>query len=122
MELCDLIATLEACDPDTRVPLGFGNPHSYRGCYDELAFEPVRNTTVGEMLTCAKESLGRSFSGYKGGEYTMTAYTGCWLAEHGRTGEGIGPVLLAYMTGHVDGYRTECEHDADEFCAVAMEG
>jgi len=41
MMLSDIIETLEKYDPATIVPLGFGEPHSYRGYYDQLAFEPV---------------------------------------------------------------------------------
>ncbi len=99
MTLQELIDALAVCDSRTRVPLGFGYPHSYRGCYDELAFEPVRDTTVGAMLAAARAAMGATYQGYKGGSYTMQPYTEVWIAEHGHTGEGIGLVLLAYMTG-----------------------
>jgi len=99
LTLGELIDTLSRCNPATHVLLGFGNPHSYRGCYEELAFEPVEDTTVGAMLACATEALGSTYQGYKGGYFTMTAYTSVWLAQEGTCGEGIGPVLIAYMTG-----------------------
>jgi len=99
LTLGELIDTLSRCNPATHVLLGFGNPHSYRGCYEELAFEPVEDTTVGAMLACATEALGSTYQGYKGGDFTMTAYTSVWLAQEGTYGEGIGPVLIAYMTG-----------------------
>jgi len=102
MTLQELIDTLSSCNPATRVLLGFGNPHSYRGVYDELAFESVEGTTVGAMLAAAKDALGSTYAGYKGGEYTMTPYTPVWLARQGQgDGDTIGPVLLAYMTGAV---------------------
>lgn len=97
MTLGELIATLEAADPDMTVPQGIGKPHSYRGYYDELAFEPVRNVTVRQMLADARSAVGATYDGWKGGEYTMTEDTGCWLAVEGSTGESIGPVLLLYM-------------------------
>lgn len=102
MMLGELIAALEACDPETKVPIGFGHPHSYRGYYTDLAFEPVRDTTIGAMLAAAKEALGRVYQGYKGGDYLMGEYNDCWLSEYGTTGEGLGPVLLAYMTGRIE--------------------
>lgn len=97
MVLSELIEMLESVDPATSVPCGFGNPHSYRGYYAELAFEPIKDTTAGEMLACARGALGRTFMGYKGGEFKMEGYTDVWLANWGDTGEGIGPVLLRYM-------------------------
>lgn len=110
MILSELIELLEKEDPTQRVPLGFGRPHSYRGYYDELAFEPVENTTIGEMLADAKGALGKTYHGYKGGEYEMGPYTTCWLANYGDTGEGIGPVLLRYMLGK-ENAQSEPRHD-----------
>lgn len=98
MTLGELIAALEKPDPSRKVPLGFASPHSYRGIYAELAFEPKADVTVGEMLASARSALGATYEGWKGGEYTMTGYTDCWLAEHGHgAGETIGPVLLTLM-------------------------
>jgi hypothetical protein len=102
MHLKQLIETLEKHDPAKRVPLGFGRPHSYRGYYSDLAFEPVENTTVGGMLTAARSAMGATYTGYKGGEYQMDEWTTCWLANYGDCGEGIGPVLLRYMLGEVE--------------------
>jgi hypothetical protein len=99
MTLGELIALLEARDPEQVVPLGFGNPHSYRGYYHELGFEPVRNVTVGAMLASARSALGSTYEGYKGGEYTMSDHTYCWLAEWGSEGETLGRTLLSYMLG-----------------------
>ena len=101
MILKELIETLEKHPADKIVRRGFNRPHSYRGYYDQLAFEPSENVTVGEMLKCAKDSLGKTFTGYKGGEYEMGEYTDVWLSEYGTTGEGIGKTLLAYMLGEV---------------------
>ena len=99
MILENLIHALEQEYESKIVPMGFNNPHSYRGYYEDLAFEPAENVTVGEMLKCAKEALGQTFSGYKGGDYTMKKYTTVWLANYGDTGEGIGAILLNYMLG-----------------------
>lgn len=101
MPLGELIERLEGC-ADRKVRLGFGKPHSYRGYYEDLAFEPVRNTTVGAMLKAAKGALEKTFEGYKGGDFTMTKDTHCWIAEWGGTGEPIGPLLLSFMLGEVE--------------------
>lgn len=98
MSLGLVIERLEKADPNKRVKRGFGQPMSYRGSYDELAFEPVKNTTVGEMLVHARSALGKTFEGYKGGDYTMSEYTPCWIAEYGCTSDDrLGPLLLDLM-------------------------
>jgi hypothetical protein len=99
--LGELIAFLEARDPAIVVPMGFHEPHSYRGDYFCLAFEPLPNTTVGAMLACAREALGKTYQGYKGGDYVMKEYTNVYLSEYGTTGEEIGPILLQYMVGEL---------------------
>lgn len=101
MMLGELIEYLEKEDPDKVVPLGFRQPDSYRGYYDQLAFEPVKNITVGAMLACAKEAMGKTYQGYKGGDFEMHQYTDVWLACWGECGEGIGETLLDYMMGKV---------------------
>lgn len=101
MDLGSLISALESKPRDQFVRCGFGNPHSYRGSYDELAFEPVIDTTVGAMLDCARSALGKTFEGYKGGSYQMNDYTDCHLSFYGTSAnsEALGPVLLALMLG-----------------------
>lgn len=87
--LGELIRYLELLPPDQPVDVGFGRPHSYRGYYEDLAFEPVANTTIGNMLAAARSALGATFEGYKGGDYVMGERTDCWLAEYGDTGVPI---------------------------------
>ena len=111
MELGELIAFLEEEDQGLTVDVGFHNPHSYRGYYDELAFEPTRNITVAEMLACAKSALGTTYHGWKGGEYEMLEYTRIWLAHKGQSGEGISTLLLYYMFGKPEEYAMD---DSDE--------
>lgn len=102
MTLIELIEFLEKQDPSIIVPLGFTDPHSYRGYYDQLAFEPKANVTVNQMLTEAKSAIGQTFIGYKGGGFLMMKSTNVWLAEYSCTGESIGLTLLKYMVGEYD--------------------
>ena len=97
MTLGDLIERLEQEDQNKVLKLGFNFPHSYRGYYDQLAFEPVENVTVSEMLDAARSCVERTFSGYKGGDYTMTLWTDCWLANYGSCGDELSLRLLNYM-------------------------
>lgn len=94
-DLEDLIAWLEKQNPDAVVPHGFGDPMSYRGDYSDLAFAPVENARIGDMLNHAKSALGATFTGYKGGDYTMGEYSTCYIAEYGTSaGDMIGPTML----------------------------
>jgi hypothetical protein len=101
LDLEDLIGILEAHDPDKTVKVGFTSPHSYRGYYEDLAFELAENVTVGAMLADARTALGKTFQGYKGGDYEMGNWTSVWLAEYGCTGESLGRVLLSFLLGNV---------------------
>jgi hypothetical protein len=97
MELGELINRLKEEDYALVVPNGFGSPHSYRGYYEQLAFEPAKDVTIGSMLKCARACVGKIFIGYKGGNFEMNTYTECWLAEYGHCGEELGGRLLEYM-------------------------
>jgi hypothetical protein len=99
MKLGELVSFLSTRDPNLTVPLGFGFPHSHRGNYEDLAFKPVLNTTVGAMLQSAASALNKTYSGWKGGDYTMNEWTDCWLADWGCVGETLGEYLLRYMVG-----------------------
>lgn len=106
MTLAELIAALEAADPERVCPIGFTNPHSYRGDYRDLAFEPATNVAVAEMLDLARSADGATYEGWKGGDYTMGPNTNVHLATRGDCGEEIGPVLLRYMLGVVEAAHT----------------
>lgn len=75
----------EECNktPDLVLSFGFGNPHSWRGDYCDLAFEPKENVPIKEMLSDAKKCIGMTFTGYKGGEFTMADYTQVWFDYYG---------------------------------------
>ena len=100
MTLGELIETLEREPADKVVPVGFTHAHSYRGYYDELAFEFAANVRVGDMLNEALSAVEKVFGGYKGGDYRMSLATDCWLAEYGRCGEAFSKLTLAVMLGH----------------------
>jgi len=95
----DLIKKLEELPKEQEVVKGFTSPHSYRGYYECLAFEPCEDTTVGAMLNSAKEGYNNVYQGYKGGKYKMTDGTECYLAFYGSIGEEMGETLLDYMLG-----------------------
>jgi len=89
MNLEDLIFELEKRDPSKAVRFGFAEGMSWRGSYDEAAFEPKEETTFGEMLRHAKDLLGTAQCGYKGGAYEMHGYVSTHIASYGNCGEPI---------------------------------
>lgn len=99
MTLGELIERLEKEDQTLVVPMGWGYPHSYRGNYCDLAFEPKENVSVAEMLSDAKESLGKTFVGYKGGDFEMDEFAYVYIAHEGCCGDGLSHLLLDYMFG-----------------------
>jgi hypothetical protein len=99
MTLGELITRLESEDPARSVMRGFDCAHSYRGFYDQLAFRPQSNVSIGDMLAEARSAVGTVYSGYKGGEFLMSRDTTVWLAQYGNLGEEIGPNLIRMMLG-----------------------
>lgn len=100
MNLGELIEMLGKCDPNHVVKWGFGRPHSWRGSYNELAFDPAKNVTIGSMLENARSALGETFTGWKGGEYVMDEHTPIHLDFDGNCMDNVEWIfLLRYMTG-----------------------
>lgn len=62
---------------------------SYRGYYSDLAIghddEWAKPRTLGLLLDDLTAAVGKTFYGYKGGEYTMTRYTVVWAANYGQS-------------------------------------
>jgi len=66
------------------------SPDSYRGYYSDLSFEPQSEAvSVKDFSMMLNESLGKTFNGYKGGDFTMTEDTPLWMANYGECGEAI---------------------------------
>ncbi len=88
-ELCQV---LSAAPQDSKVVLDHnlsvspGSPDSYRGYYSDLAFAPSSEPiTVKDFKAVCQDCLGKTFEGYKGGDYTMGPETPLWLSSYGTT-------------------------------------
>lgn len=94
MTLGKLIAALTELPGDTLID-GIEAPHSYRGYYSDLAFEPAaEKVKAADALAMCRAAMGEVFCGYKGGDYVMGALTPVWIATWGNCGKkfmGIGP-------------------------------
>jgi hypothetical protein len=97
MNLKELIDILEKSPQYLVVPRGFGSPHSWRGIYSELAFEPEENVSVAHMLEAAKSAVGTTYEGYKGGDFTVTESTEVHVEEYGMGKDLIGEMFMWYM-------------------------
>ena len=99
-----VIEVLSSVDPAKQVSPGFGFADSYRGYYEQVAFEPVPSATVGSMLREAQRAVGRTYEGYKGGKFTMDEDTTCVVASYGVSNgtydaDALVDVLLAAVRG-----------------------
>lgn len=83
---------------------------SWRGSYDELAlnFETQgEEMKVSEFLKMLKECVGKTFTGYKGGDFTMHKGTPIWVANYSHSGNTavIDVVDNGYKILLITGYR-----------------
>lgn len=64
---------------------------SYRGYYDQLSIgcddHECHGKTAVEFLAMLRSADGKTFEGYKGGEYRMHAATPMWVSEYGEASE-----------------------------------
>lgn len=89
LTLGGIIAWVEQ-QPDATVFHTLHHPHSYRGYYQCLAFEPAPGTmTKAELLSLLRSCNGVPYGGYKGGFYFMGLNTDCFLANWSETGSAM---------------------------------
>lgn len=92
--LGQIIGELEKIPQGARIQFSDGRLPTYleswRGVYAELSLVPYNGdkwskplNTVGEVLKECKNAVGRTFQGYKGGDYTMRMSTPVWVSPHG---------------------------------------
>lgn len=62
---------------------------SWRGSYRELAieFDGDKEYTVKSFIKELKEAIGKTYQGYKGGDYVMGKTTPLWVANYSNCGE-----------------------------------
>lgn len=94
LTLGDLIEVIGKVPPGTPIKFDDGsNPgefDSYRGYYSDLSIQPQsQSVTSDELLASASAALGETFTGYKGGDFTMHKDTPLWKAAYGCCGPAI---------------------------------
>lgn len=115
MRLGELIEQLRSFDRDLSVYIGGKLPctlvpkgvDSYRGYYCDLAIgvhaggRGADRTTVGELLAELEGAIGKTFVGYKGGEYVMGKQTRVWLSNYGECSDADVTGAVRVETGWV---------------------
>ncbi len=78
-------------EPTVRFDFEFLVPErldSWRGSYDELAlgFGDGDGPKLSEFIRMLQGALGKTFYGYKGGDFVMSPTTPVWVANYGNSG------------------------------------
>lgn len=82
---------------DHPVRCGYARAISYRGDYSMISFAPEADTRLGVMLRAARNAIGQTFTGWKGGDFEMKEGTPVWLANDGELGPPLSDGLLHAM-------------------------
>lgn len=97
LTLGELLELLEKQDESRELIFGFKEPHSYRGYYECIAFEPtvgfMHVKTIKRMI---EKVIGETFTGYKGGDFHMTCSTPVFLSFYGDCGI---PLTKSFIKG-----------------------
>lgn len=85
-----------------------GRIQSWRGSYDELAINWVQEgdyyaKSAHEFLEELKECDGKTYTGYKGGDFTMSRETPLWVSNYSETGntQVVGITAMESASGGV---------------------
>lgn len=111
--LIDMLHPYERETPDAVVYV-FGEVRldgfidSYRGYYDHLCLGYVidswenedNEVTVEKLIGMLNDAIGRTFTGYKGGDFTMGPRTPVWLANYGKAAGGVITGISDYSDEH----------------------
>jgi len=103
MKLGEYIQLLESQITYAVCPIGLINPHSWRGDYAKLAFEPILNVTIESMLREAKRAIG-CFAGWKGGVFEMGEETTIHIDYRGDSSGGLAAktIIQIIHPGYAD--------------------
>jgi len=105
LTLGEAIDQIKTFDPILEVEFDFGGYpdglDSYRGYYSDLAIDKrVEKTTVDGFTAMLEAALDNTYTGYKGGDYTMTETTPLWFGAYGRS-SGLAVMGLSLVDGCV---------------------
>ena len=102
MELKELKQQIEQTETGKTFNYGISEPFSWRGSYDEVAFEVIEQPmTREEILANIEKAYVGNFYGHKGGEYIYQDYTKVHFEEDSsrRTDGGYCADMIAKIEG-----------------------
>ena len=102
MELKDFKQQIENAEKGKTFDYGISSPFSWRGSYDEVAFEILEQPMSREgILSKIQEAYENVFYGYKGGEYRFSDWTNVNFEEGERnyTDGGYCSEMIAKIEG-----------------------
>lgn len=89
--------------------LGPTSVNSYRGYYEDLAIavEEGARPKVCDFVRVLEQAIGKTFQGYKGGDYTMDKGTLVWVSNYGRASGCVvdrvdNDDTTTYLVGRMD--------------------
>jgi hypothetical protein len=112
-EIIDKLSTESPSSP-VKVQWGgvltdFGDLMSYRGYYSDLAIDAGDSErTVDQVLSALRSANGKTFYGYKGGDFTMGRGTLVWVSSYGEC-TGVGVTGVEFIDGVVVITSADCE-------------
>jgi len=119
LNLGQIIEKLKEQDQKETIMFDFGGYvpdmelDSYRGSYDELCVgykkqEWNKDQTVGDFLKACEKAVGNTYTGYKGGDFTMDEDTPVWVAQYSEA-TSTGIVDIRYCSHFVLIETKHCE-------------
>ncbi len=98
-----ILAALDMIDGNA--PMYMPEIMTYRGYYDRLGLDITDASlmTVEAVRDSLQTCIGKTFKGYKGGDFTMSADSLVHVADYGKTGEqvhgiNVQPNLVSFAT------------------------
>lgn len=89
LEIRELKTFLQALKPETVLCPGFGAPHSYYGCWNQIAFVPQTSTTAGELIQAIERVMSLDRIRLRDGremEFIYEPTTLLWISTPGHYG------------------------------------
>lgn len=90
-DLIDALKSVKDKKASVRFDFGYMKPkqiESWRGSYDELAInyseDDDDSEKVSHFISRLNQCIGKTFVGYKGGDFVMKKNTPVWVANHGQ--------------------------------------
>jgi len=100
MMVKEVLTYLDNLHPATALPFTLSDPHCDRGSYRDVAFALTNEpSTVAEVRAVVASVIGKTYYGWKGGDFTMDEWSDCCIGpDYGEVGEPITQLWLDAVT------------------------